>query len=98
MKEENVKITTFDWNIPMYGNVHSIPYGWLEVVGTLNDGTKVNKVFKTYGDKWQEHSPHQYIIINKQRYIVRNVGNLYYPKFEIEKWNKEKINGKWMYL
>lgn len=95
---ENVIVKPFDWIIPMCGNKHSIPYGWVEVIGTLNDGTKVNKVFKTHGDKWEEHSPYQYIIINKQRYIVRNKGSLYFPKLEIEKWNKEKFSKRWVYV
>lgn len=91
-------VVVHDWYIPTCGNVHSRPYGWVKVNGLLEDGTRVNGVFKTYGDKWNEHSPYQYIIINRQRYILKNTGSLWNPKFEIKKWNKEKINGKWMYV
>lgn len=95
--ERNVTIKTWNWKIPMYGNKHYCPYGGLIVKGTLNDGTEVNGCFMTKGDKYTDHSP-QYIIINKQRYIVKNKGTIYHPELEIKKWEKTKIGRRWMYV
>lgn len=95
---KKVLVTPYDWYIPTYGNKHSMPYGWVKVNGVLEDGTRINGVFKTHGDLNTDHFTYQYIIINKQRYILRNTGSLYNPKFEIEKWNKEKIGKRWMYV
>lgn len=95
--ERNVTIKTLGWTIPMFGNKHRCPYGGLIVKGTLNDGIEVNGVFWTKGDKYGDHTP-QYIIINKHRYIVTNIGSIYHPKIEIKKWAKVKIGKRWMYV
>ena len=106
--ENNVKITTLKWTIPMFGNNHYCPYGQVHIKGTLNDGTEVNATFQTKGDRYDSPQPKkQYIIINKQRYLLRNLGTMYYPKLHLEKWEKECFeiptkNGKkrkrWIYV
>ena len=74
--ELNIKVA--DWTIPMYGNVHCMPYGTLIV----SDGKRKERC-KTKGDRWNDFGP-QYITFNKRRYNVINKGTMYNPKLELE--------------
>ena len=93
---ENVTGLVYDWIIPCDGNNHSIPYGTLLVSGIVNGETK-KAYCKTYGDKYGDATP-QYIIFEGQRFIVHNKGTMYSPKIELELWEKEKVNIRWMYI
>ena len=93
---EILSVRTFDWTIPMYGNNHSIPYGSLLISGIIN-GKKLTDICKTHGDKVGDSTP-QYVVFGGVRFKVRNKGSMYYPKIELERWYKEKVNNRWMYL
>lgn len=98
-KEKHIEITSvglFGWTIPMFGNKHSIPYGTLSIKGIV-DGVEVHQNCKTHGDLYTDHSPHQYVVFQGVRFIVRNEGSLYYPKLTLTEWKKEKINNRWAY-
>lgn len=97
MKETNITVTAHTWIIPLFGNNHCKPYGYVKVEGILNDGTEVKgKFLQIKGGTWNESV--QYIIINRQRYILHNEGSVNAPKLSIEKWAKAKINGHWYYV
>ena len=97
MRENNVSVTAHTWIMPMFGNNHSKPYGYVKVNGTLSNGTEIeNKFFEIKGGTWDNTI--QYIIINRQRYILYNNGTINTPELFIEKWNKTKINGHWVYI
>ena len=92
---KGIRITIISWTIPMFGNRHTCPYGWLRVQGEI--GKRYYDVsVKTKGDLDTDKSP-QYVVIGRQRYKVRNFGTLYFPQLALERWDKEKINGRWMY-
>lgn len=98
-KEKQIEITsisTLDWIIPLYGNPHIMPYGTICVRGKV-DGMDVCQNCKTHGDKIGDHLP-QYVIFQGVRFIVRNDGTMYVPKLRLERWLKEKINNRWMYI
>lgn len=92
---KGIKVSIITWTIPMFGNRRSIPYGWLRVQGEI-DKRYYDVAVKTKGDLDTDHTP-QYVVIGRQRYKVRNFGTMYNPNLALEKWNKEKINGRWMY-
>lgn len=98
-KEKQIEITsisTHDWIIPLYGNTHIMPYGTIRVRGKV-DGMDVCQNCKTHGDKISDHMT-QYVIFQGVRFIVRNDGTMYSPKLRLERWRKEKINNRWMYI
>lgn len=72
-------LRVLDYNIPMCGNKHYIPYFKCEVT----DGT-TTKIVKTHGDLVTDtpYTP-QHIIFNRKRYKVVNVGTMYSPKIEL---------------
>lgn len=92
---KGVRISLRNWTIPMYGNNHSIPYGTLRVRGEI-DGKQVDVIVRTKGDLCGDCTP-QYVVINRKRYKVRNLGTMYFPQLSLERWDKEKIGGRWMY-
>lgn len=91
-----ITATQYDWFIPYFDNKHSMPYGILLVCGIV-DGEVKKAYCRTLGDKYNDNCP-QYIIFEKQRFIVHNIGTLYQPKFKLELWEKTKINNKWVYI
>ena len=98
MIEKEIIITDkciVEWTIPQYGNKHYTAYGTIGVKGLVN-GIEVIQRCKTKGDTYGSHTP-QYIVFQGQRYIVRQCGTLYNPKIELIKWDKELINGHWVY-
>lgn len=96
MRENNISVKVVSWTIPLFGNSHSCPYGMIEVQGTLSNGKEVKRqILQTKGGTWHEYT--QYVIINRQRYILRNEGTMHNPKLYLEKWPKVKINGRWYY-
>ena len=58
-----------EWNIPMFGNRHCMPYGKLLVT----DG-ETEKVCKTKGDLDTDLFERQHITFNRKRYYVK--GNI----------------------
>ena len=92
-----IRAATWDWSIPMYGNIHAVPYGTLKVVYKDENGEIKTVYPKTRNDKYTDIGC-QYVIVNKQRYRVQNVGTLYAPQIKLHKINKVKGNdGKWRY-
>lgn len=94
---EILSVRTYDWTIPMYGNIHSVPYGSLLINGIV-DGKKLTDICKTYGDRDIDFCIPQYVVFGGVRFKVINKGSTYYPKIELERWYKEKVNNRWMYL
>lgn len=99
LKRKDIQIKSVgvhDWMIPLYANQHIIPYGTLLVRGIV-DGVEIPQYCKTRGDKATDHTP-QYIVYQGQRFKVHNKGTMYSPKIELERWDKEKIGSRWMYV
>lgn len=70
-RETNIKASTWMWRVPLFGNKHTKPYGGIKVTGVLSNGEEINGVYMTHGDLRSDWARHQYIIINKQRYIIK---------------------------
>lgn len=76
----NLKIKRIvEWIYPLYGNVHCMPYGKLEVT----DGV-TTKIVSTKGDKLEDNSDYQYITFNRKRYKVVNYYENNLPKLKLE--------------
>ena len=71
MEHNEVRIKSIvDWVFPLYGNIHCMPYGTLQVT----DGVDT-KICKTKGDRWDDHDDYQYITFKRKRYKVVGESN-----------------------
>lgn len=82
-KTKKLKVVRIiDYVVPMYGNIHCMPYFTLEVT----DGEKT-QICKSKGDKWNDcNAEGQYITFNRKRYKVLNIGTLYSPIIDIRNY------------
>jgi hypothetical protein len=88
------KIYVHQWVVPYIGNKHTLPYGTLRIVV---DDDKLGE-YAIFSKIHTSESYKQYVIIDKKRYIVTNVGRLYNPKIQLELWEKTKVNNRWKYV
>lgn len=89
-----LRVSLYNWIIPMFGNKHYCPYGTLKVEYRDNTTNEKGNVFVgTKGDMVGDVGG-QYVSIFRHRYAVINKGSLYYPKIELKKMQKEVINRK----
>lgn len=58
------------WTIPFFGNDHIMPYGSLLVT----DGN-TERVCRTKGDRFYDNDGYQYIIFNRRRYEIIQIGD-----------------------
>ncbi len=79
MEKEVRIVKVVKWTIPIFGNVHYLPYGILKVT----DGV-TTKNCKTKGDCWDDHDGYQYITFKRKRYKVINSGTLHFPMLSLK--------------
>ena len=94
---EIINAHVWAWTIPYFGNKHYCPYGKIHVTAKV-DGVLKEYICNTRGDKYSDHIPYQYVVIEKQRFIVTNIGRLHAPIIKLRKWHKTFIGNRLMYV
>lgn len=80
-------VKLLSYTIPLYGNKRIHPYGHMIV----SDGITRKRVsFGCRMDRngFQLPQHRDYFTFNRKRYAYKNIGSLYYPKFEITEYTE----------